>query len=183
MLSGSPPLTRGIRYTASSISDTIRITPAYAGNTPSSPLMGLPKRDHPRLRGEYGSKVTDMILDEGSPPLTRGILYDRPALMATYRDHPRLRGEYMYAILNTKTKKGSPPLTRGIHIGLADENKIVGITPAYAGNTMGCIRSCLTRWDHPRLRGEYPDTRKKCSFSPGSPPLTRGIHDGVNVNG
>ena len=70
---------------------------------------------------------------------------------------------------------GSPPLTRGIHIGLADENKIVGITPAYAGNTMGCIRSCLTRWDHPRLRGEYPDTRKKCSFSPGSPPLTRGI--------
>ena len=81
----------------------------------------------------------------------------------------------MYAILNTKTKKGSPPLTRGIHIGLADENKIVGITPAYAGNTRRRECQRVMWWDHPRLRGEYRCREKVTLTQEGSPPLTRGI--------
>ena len=51
------------------------ITPAYAGNT-FPPDSGLDlSEDHPRLRGEYASPSPETAKKEGSPPLTRGILY------------------------------------------------------------------------------------------------------------
>ena len=121
--------------------------------------MGLPKRDHPRLRGEYGSKFTDMILDEGSPPLTRGIpettfkIMDGQRITPAYAgntavglpvtssgvDHPRLRGEYLHPTLHPNGAMGSPPLTRGIPHPLRLWAYRRGITPAYAGNTLDMI--------------------------------------------
>ena len=49
-----------------------RIIPAYAGKRPSVGTQSMPRRDHPRLRGE---KVM--------------VLFPLPLI----QDHPRLRGE------------------------------------------------------------------------------------------
>ena len=61
-----------------------------------------------------------------------------------------------------------------------EQNK-ARITPAYAGNTCSAeSRECMFR-DHPRLRGEH---FKIVSVSPtelGSPPPTRGTHNGWNL--
>ena len=111
----------------------------------------------------------------GSPPLTRGIPNQAqksyvgsritPAYagntpdehvegMAT-EDHPRLRGEYLKIAITQLTDKGSPPLTRGIPIYRVQLARVVGITPAYAGNTVLSSAQGAAQRDHPRLRGEY----------------------------
>ena len=57
VLSGSPPLARGILRSTSLQARWLRITPACAGNTePIKPRCDF-KRDHPRLRGEYTKKI------------------------------------------------------------------------------------------------------------------------------
>ena len=81
---------------------------------------------------------------EGSPPLTRGILfvvffhtvYQRftPAHAGNTQGvtptddhvkvHPRSRGEYYRVVKSQKERKGSPPLTRGIQCDLTEENNV-----------------------------------------------------------
>ena len=56
---GSPPLARGIHYNSKYSKDTLRITPACAGNTHRYTSYGVPDRDHPRLRGEYSSLASE----------------------------------------------------------------------------------------------------------------------------
>ncbi len=112
-------------------------------------------RDHPRIHGEYAVNHVDQRVLLGSPPYTRGIhggvailviksgitpvytgntLLVRPCL-ARYRDHPRIHGEYAKEINFLASSKGSPPYTRGIPDFQVDENRLVGITPVYTGNT------------------------------------------------
>ena len=50
---GSPPHARGIRVLLSPANQTLGITPACAGNTPSTFRKPHQNRDHPRMRGEY----------------------------------------------------------------------------------------------------------------------------------
>ena len=91
------------------------------------------------------------------------------------RDHPRLRGEYHY-ICQTRTKRwGSPPLARGIQLWRQPSNLESGITPACAGNTLLLRTNETSSWDHPRLRGEYKNTKRNYKACLGSPPLARGI--------
>ena len=71
---GSPPHTRGIRFYKYCITDSIRITPAYAGNTLDFFHATKIYRDHPRIRGEYQFFHNFNTLFTGSPPHTRGIL-------------------------------------------------------------------------------------------------------------
>ena len=132
---------------------------------------------------------------QGSPPLTRGIRiggnqddkicgitpayagntnYYNQVLMYHW-DHPRLRGEYIGGSKTRKRKLGSPPLTRGILLVYRLLQNIVGITPAYAGNTRHTPKSEQRLWDHPRLRGEYASRIFLFASLLGSPPLTRGI--------
>ena len=92
-----------------------RITPAYAGNTLSTLLKSAIIKDHPRIRGEYFACLFISYVFMGSPPHTRGILFERdctsflfritpayagntgrkPSGLCTNRDHPRIRGEYL----------------------------------------------------------------------------------------
>ena len=51
---------------------------------------------------------------------------------------------------------------------------IVGITPAYAGNTVNKLLHMLPNRDHPRLRGEHSMYPAMQMLRKGSPPLTRG---------
>ena len=111
---GSPLLARGIQAYEEAQKPYGGITPAYAGNTMRRSTARRPRRDHPRLRGEYSSCRSFAILSLGSPPLARGILPfsyadDMPPgitpacagntrivkfSVLMLRDHPRLRGEY-----------------------------------------------------------------------------------------
>ena len=90
-------------------------------------------RDHPRLRGEQGTRYTDIVLNVGSPPLARGT--DRRAIdsnsyggitpacagnrihvtvpLSASADHPRLRGEQLFRSVVDEITLGSPPLARG----------------------------------------------------------------------
>ena len=112
---GSPPLARGIQAYEEAQKPYGGITPAYAGNTMRRSTARRPRRDHPRLRGEYSSCRSFAILSLGSPPLARGI--------------PFSRAEKGHSL-------GSPPLMRGIFCNFVAESLDSGITPAYAGNTV-----------------------------------------------
>ena len=70
---GSPPLARGIPSSAKFHTIGMGITPACAGNTPSSDSQPPESWDHPRLRGEYSFDSAACSLVWGSPPLARGI--------------------------------------------------------------------------------------------------------------
>ena len=155
VLLGSPPLARGIRIVCVHIIIDPGITPACAGNTGFFLPWLPPKRDHPRLRGEYYLIVHKYLPIPGSPPLARGIrayqsvngyrsritpaCAGNTVLMAACPqapgDHPRLRGEYYYDLTLGEGGVGSPPLARGILECLDSRSSRMRITPACAGNT------------------------------------------------
>ena len=176
---GSPPLARGIQYGVQYEEPVIRITPACAGNTTEKPLMYWSLWDHPRLCGEYSAILSRSPWIVGSPPLTRGILFDTFLTCCLSRDHPRLRGEYLAISIILEVILGSPPLTRGMQRQAGVVGHTVRITPAYAGNAAAGRRCRSHSWDHPRLRGEYRLPRRLLSRRIGSPPLTRGIQQSV----
>ena len=178
-MTGSPPLARGIRIDKITGKNTVRITPACAGNTMTRASVLRTSGDHPRLRGEYWCCLWNGSGKPGSPPLARGILLDARESLEKARitpacagntaflckmcfhpeDHPRLRGEYSITQVISTVVAGSPPLARGIHFELNPERKLVRITPACAGNTGGILGKVVHCRDHPRLRGEYPCSR------------------------
>ena len=140
-------------------------------------------RDHPRLRGNYGSSSANSNSEPGSPPLTRELqrrsarhdcrLGITPAYAGTTtikdfmvrrrRDHPRLRGNYVCVRRSSKNLTGSPPLTRELPSLWAAVLSCSGITPAYAGTTPALPQSVL--------------------LAPGSPPLTRELPEAVRQHG
>ena len=73
-MSGSPPLTRGIRRSWLMMVRCLRFTPAHAGNTPFLEKNNSCYEVHPRSRGEYLQNPNHLYKCLGSPPLTRGIL-------------------------------------------------------------------------------------------------------------
>ena len=75
---GSPPRVRGIREMPIRLLDSIRFTPAGAGNTKSSILKKENLTVHPRGCGEY--YLTFRLKKEtiGSPPRVRGIRSAEP---------------------------------------------------------------------------------------------------------
>ena len=195
LVSGSPPLARGIPFTSPWQKRRCRITPACAGNTLVPGMRVTKQKDHPRLRGEYISSVAVLSLTKGSPPLARGILRTGNRTVKTHgitpacagntqrkqvppwqpRDHPRLRGEYFVTPMFQPPHTGSPPLARGIRQSGVGDTCRERITPACAGNTPQSEAETRHIRDHSRLRGEYNSSEMKLSCTPGSPPLARGI--------
>ena len=70
---GSPPRVRGLQPPLSSMTSIFGITPACAGTTYSSMLDEVDSEDHPRVCGDYLSKVSPCALSIGSPPRVRGL--------------------------------------------------------------------------------------------------------------
>ena len=72
-ITGTTPLTRGIR-----VSEDLKIlgignTPACAGNTPCPSGPEFRRAEHPRLRGEYLRRDVAKLGGTGPPPQARGI--------------------------------------------------------------------------------------------------------------
>lgn len=70
---GSPPHPRGISAVLRLLAVDYRFTPASAGNIPDIKNRELQKQVHPRIRGEYGTTLAELTIDQGSPPHPRGI--------------------------------------------------------------------------------------------------------------
>ena len=139
------------------------------------------------------------MYEPGSPPPTRGTPNTLPSAGLQSRitpayagntlnvldctallwDHPRLRGEHLFCGTYQLLQPGSPPPTRGTLSKWNENMPSIGITPAYAGNTL-CDSICLNRiWDHPRLRGEHPHFLDQIHIYKGSPPPTRGTQQSI----
>ena len=89
-------------------------------------------------------------------------------------DHPRLCGEKSTCTRLADNKKGSPPPMRGKVSIVVELDFLVGITPAYAGKSLGHFFYAFIFWDHPRLCGEKQRSSVVILLLLGSPPPMRG---------
>ena len=132
--------------------------------------------------GEYCKQHVGQLKMLGSSPLVRGIhlLNFRtknlkriiPACAGNtskgkkqcyiQRDHPRLCGEYFNRAFQNVNVQGSSPLVRGIRRYPPYKPLVHRIIPACAGNTAFEKMPVTSKWDHPRLCGEY--TQKSLIF-------------------
>ena len=191
---GSSPHTRGAPTGHQAGISQSRIIPAYAGSTGNGRGPEIPRRDHPRIRGEHHSRVSESVRQAGSSPHTRGApgssspARRRRGIIPAYagstrpwsrspggsRDHPRIRGEHLRGGPALGLPLGSSPHTRGAR-GLARprlaEHPII---PAYAGSTTGSVGFVTSHWDHPRIRGEHREWARSRNTAAGSSPHTRG---------
>ena len=69
---GSPPRVRGTATAKVWPADTLRITPACAGNSLAAHNLAHCKKDHPRVCGEQNRSQAALTAEFGSPPRVRG---------------------------------------------------------------------------------------------------------------
>ena len=191
---GSPPRMRGTRTSHMLHVSSHGITPAYAGNTFQGFFFETRTRDHPRVCGEHllFFKLGTTLL--GSPPRMRGTLPGcygylnglgitpayagntppMPSRTPSAWDHPRVCGEHLGGNQSSSPAAGSPPRMRGTHDVGGKQTQLIGITPAYAGNTNELAWPVCAAWDHPRVCGEHISVDKCHISTTGSPPRMRG---------
>ena len=90
------------------------------------------------------------------------------------RDHPRVCGEKFCVASDWQCVQGSPPRMRGKERGFDDGQALLGITPAYAGKSVGQVELQLGVRDHPRVCGEKCQPGPRFPGWAGSPPRMRG---------
>ena len=117
---GSSPLARGLLGRAGRERRGLRIIPARAGFTSWRRTSWTPRSDHPRSRGVYAV---------------------RPSEVVAVTDHPRSRGVYSALLAQTSVSVGSSPLARGLPLDHAKIPLLTRIIPARAGFT--AVRSNL----------------------------------------
>ena len=153
--SGSSPRMRGTLWPLFAADRKRRIIPAYAGNTRSQRVELAWRRDHPRVCGEHSDSFLSHGHRAGSSPRMRGTReFDRlrdgcvgiiPAYAGNtlwtsvtptlIEDHPRVCGEHIVWVCHASSYLGSSPRMRGTHRLKRRRIVIIGIIPAYAGNT------------------------------------------------
>ena len=108
----------------------------------------------PRMR-EIPLVFSQSILMEGITPAYAGNTRYGINEPPNYGDHPRVCGKYLTRILSPVSSKGSPPRMREIQKARVASGELIGITPAYAGNTEFNFRAAMLFEDHPRVCGKY----------------------------
>ena len=93
---------------------------------------------------------------------------------ARYLDHPRVCGEKRALSRSCAACGGSPPRMRGKVPNACVTTTCCGITPAYAGKSLGAARVACTGQDHPRVCGEKLRKTAVSVRELGSPPRMRG---------
>ena len=185
---------RGTPATSSAACSTIRIIPAYAGNTPSRRCPKRRSRDHPRVCGEHLINGITGMVGSGSSPRMRGTHPCRAArssrvgIIPAYagntandagdridvQDHPRVCGEHPIPHVPWHVAQGSSPRMRGTPQPAQLPRHQSGIIPAYAGNTPCMTSIRLTARDHPRVCGEHFLSHFVFAVVAGSSPRMRG---------
>ena len=91
-------------------------------------------------------------------------------------DHPRVCGEHSECETDGDILSGSSPRMRGTHFACLRQSGVIGIIPAYAGNTMCQTCPMRARRDHPRICGEHMLNIDMMVINSGSSPHMRGTH-------
>ena len=93
---GSSPRMRGTHLRRPSPPTSIRIIPAYAGNTCRCRTRARPWRDHPRVCGEHSHPVVEFEQVEGSSPRMRGTRWVNGRSSAVAGIIPAYAGNTLY---------------------------------------------------------------------------------------
>ena len=130
---GSSPHGRGTRSFPGGCWATIRVIPAWAGNTHDRDVFLHDAPGHPRMGGEHLDRTYTLHIDSGSSPHGRGTLI-RPSRCGVSRrvipawagntwrpwrtagsppGHPRMGGEHETVIEAAQARVGSSPHGRG----------------------------------------------------------------------
>ena len=97
------------------------------------------------------------------------------------RDHPRVCGEHLCVYSPAVRRAGSSPRMRGT-LRRGDRHvPLVGIIPAYAGNTQIPPKRTQRDWDHPRVCGEHLRFSTRALIGQGSSPRMRGTPTGRSM--
>ncbi len=191
---GSPPRGRGKGDTNYKIPRFFGITPAWAGKSFCRHSHVIQNADHPRVGGEKPSTYQVEYWALGSPPRGRGKDERRrpgeiraritPAwagkswplrdIHNLVWDHPRVGGEKFVRYGYKFPVGGSPPRGRG---KVPETYRYVagyGITPAWAGKSLGICACFPLVQDHPRVGGEKGNRPIRKFYGLGSPPRGRG---------
>ena len=151
---GSPPHMRGTQYIVDPYTVDERITPAYAGNTPTTISRGPSSQDHPRICRGAQSSPAQKFSGEGSPPHTRGALLGVLLFMPILKIIPAYAGNTARPA-GESGEVGSPPRMLGTLERVPRLPYTRRIIPTYAGSTL-CRwwPTCSTR-GHPLVCGEH----------------------------
>ena len=87
---------------------------------------------------------------------------------------PAYAGKSGIGVIQGRKPMGSPPRMRGKVFQLLCMGYAVGITPAYAGKSIGHDCQRRPNRDHPRVCGEKRQIAVKLHDRQGSPPRMRG---------
>ena len=146
-----------------------------------------PLRSPPRMRGK-GLCKDFHLCDVGITPACAGKSEKQVPFLPPYQDHPRVCGEKSQPAVRRSCAKGSPPRVRGKGHSEPGGAGGGGITPAYAGKSMGALIADAAERDHPRVCGEKTSASSLFNTAAGSPPRVRGkelrvetcfSHDGI----
>ena len=150
-------------------------------------MRRLPLRSPPRMRGK-GLCKDFHLCDVGITPACAGKSEKQVPFLPPYQDHPRVCGEKSQPAVRRSCAKGSPPRVRGKGHSEPGGAGGGGITPAYAGKSMGALIADAAERDHPRMCGEKTSASSLFNTAAGSPPRVRGkelrvetcfSHDGI----
>ena len=150
-------------------------------------MRRLPLRSPPRVRGKAKNRCRSCPLTRITPAHA-GKRRSIGRLSQPTRDHPRVCGEKCSSVRSASHRRGSPPRMRGKDLPFTCDCESTGITPAYAGKSMGALIADAAERDHPRVCGEKMVSMIPHRRSRGSPPRMRGkelrvetcfSHDGI----
>ena len=99
---GSPPPSRGLPFDLAISYRYGRITPALAGTTKATEGGGGYVEDHPRPRGDYEEYLAQGDSELGSPPPSRGLLFNPLCYKFFFRITPALAGTTTREILTLR---------------------------------------------------------------------------------
>ncbi len=196
---GSSPHARGALVLVGLRSLGVGLIPAHAGNISAQHRRRLPRRAHPRARGEHRGGRYRHPGFEGSSPHARGAQLflgeqvqhvgliparagstvlacgDRFAIGA----HPRTRGEHSRSDAPATPQSGSSPHARGAPSPISSTRSSRGLIPARAGSTPAGPCDLRLVGAHPRTRGEHCPRYQQKSAPSGSSPHARGARQRV----
>ena len=93
------------------------------------------------------------------------------------RAHPHVCGEHGLFTPNVQCYAGSSPRMRGTRRWQGGHQRLGGLIPTYAGNTMPLTRPMSTIWAHPHVCREHRAMELKLRLAEGSSPRMRGTRE------
>ena len=116
--------------------------------------------------------------DDGIIPAYAGNTCSLFSFRCVARDHPRICGEHTGKVADGNQGKGSSPHMRGTPRLKPSFPTIIGIIPAYAGNTIRSASNHPAERDHPRICGEHVRELSSRTYFTGDHPRICGEHAG-----